>query len=633
VSRVLVIDANEADRRWTETSLSAEHSVHSARDRQHAQQLLESSAWDVVVLDPEGFASEGGTIMRRVRDLESPPEVVITLREARLQSVIETLRAGAFEFVPKPIDEVALHKALANAMQLKLLNDDKRRIDRSRRMERQRLAALVEERSAQMRRVFDNVPGLLYRMAVSSDGKRNFTFVSVNCRELLELPEEVLIGDAQRFDALVHPDDAARFRRERDLAESASRRFRFEGRFVLRSGRTRWLQVVARPTTQDTDCIWDGIITDVTERAELESQLLLADRLASVGNMAAAVAHEVNNPLAYVQSNLNELERELSTTPVAVEAKQLLAEAIEGVSRIENTVKDLRVFARSSTESQRPVRLTHVLDSSIRMANNEIRHRAQLETSYESAASVVADESNLGQLFLNLLISMAQTIPDGGAHAYKIRVRVWDCAEGHVGVELSDNGPGLPEDVVERAFDPIETQPLRSGLGLYICHRIVQSLGGGISATRLQQGTRFRITLPTGLTTPNVVPFPHRKKQRPRAARVLVVDDEELVVNALCRAMEGHELVSARSGREAIALLRTRGPFDLVLCDVMMPDLTGRDVYEAAREVGSEQNIVFVTGGAFTRSARAFLESVPNRQIQKPFSHDSVRSLLGDFDA
>jgi CheY-like chemotaxis protein len=111
---------------------------------------------------------------------------------------------------------------------------------------------------------------------------------------------------------------------------------------------------------------------------------------------------------------------------------------------------------------------------------------------------------------------------------------------------------------------------------------------------------------------------------------VLVVDDEELVVKAMCRALEGHIVVTATSGREAIEFLERGEPFDLVLCDVMMPDLMGADVYEAARRVGMERQIVFVTGGAFTAAARAFLDSVPNRRIEKPFSRDRVRSLLRD---
>jgi CheY-like chemotaxis protein len=114
---------------------------------------------------------------------------------------------------------------------------------------------------------------------------------------------------------------------------------------------------------------------------------------------------------------------------------------------------------------------------------------------------------------------------------------------------------------------------------------------------------------------------------------VLVVDDEELVVKAMARALEGHVVVSANSGRQAIDLLDRGEPFDLVLCDVMMPDLMGEDVYEAARRVGMERRIVFITGGAFTSAARAFLDSVPNRRIEKPFSRDRVRSLLFEADS
>lgn len=629
MARILIIDSDESATRIA-AILADEHFVERASDGHTARFLLSATEWDVVVLDPAVRGGDGPGLMRSIRELGHAPEVVVVTAQHPLDAVVQTLRAGAFEFVSKPFDDLLLSRAVANAAQLRRLRDDKRMLEQHRQKERAHLAALVDERTRQMQQVFANVPGLMYRMVVDSEGRRRFSFVSGGCEELLGLEREVLLADAYRFDALVHPEDAARFRRAREQAEREQSRFRFEGRFVLRSGRTRWLQCTAQPAVRvGGEVMWDGIVTDVTERNELQAQLLLADRLASVGSMAAAVAHEVYNPLAYVKSHLASLESRLEQSNVDQESLDLVREVIQGVDRIDTAVSDLRTFARSE-ENPRPVLLSQVIDASVRLASNEIRHRARLQLRYDADARVLADESTLGQLFLNLLIAVAQSIPEGEAPEYEITISTSARHDGWTVVEIADTGPGLPDEVLQHAFDPIESRrlSLRSGLGLYVCHRIVAGLGGQITASRrTPHGSRFAVTLPTG-PSGELIELPRRQISSDRIARVLVVDDEELVVKAMCRALEGHVVVSANSGREAIDLLVRGEPFDLVLCDVMMPDLMGEDVYEAARRVGMERRIVFITGGAFTSAARAFLDSVPNRRIEKPFSRDRVRSLL-----
>ena len=142
-------------------------------------------------------------------------------------------------------------------------------------------------------------------------------------------------------------------------------------------------------------------------------------------------------------------------------------------------------------------------------------------------------------------------------------------------------------------------------------------------------GNQVTITLPLAQDAVPLQPLPH-KPRKERKLRVLAVDDEALVLKAFGRALNGHEVLLASSGREAIELLRAGGPFDLILCDVMMPDLTGADVFSAVSKVhpGTESRIVFVTGGAFTSAAQKFLDSVPNRRIEKPFSVDMIQALL-----
>lgn len=636
MARVLIIEGEAGTRETLLTVLREEHEVQSAQDVRTGLFLLTAERWDVVVLDPTLEPPGHLQVAPYIHELPHRPEVIIAAEPAEMEKVAAMFRVGAFEFVAKPIDYPALRNTIANAAQLRTFRAEKRRIEERNRERRAQLEELVKERTQQMEQIFANVPGMVYRVVVHPDGFRWFSFVSSNCRELLELTQEQLAEDADLFDALIHPEDLERFEQTRDLAEKNRTRLRFEGRFTLPSGRLRWLQCVAQPTLLASDCVaWDGLLVDVTERMELQSQLLLSDRLATVGTMAASVAHEVNNPLFYISSNLEALGEQLQSRTDASELRGLVEEALDGVSRIENAMKDLRTFARSPEATIAPVSVTKVLDASVRLASNEIRHRAQLIRDYRGDAMVLGDESSIGQLFLNLLVVAAQSIPEGNAHSNELVVGVW--VEGReVNIEISDTSPGFLHQGLERAFDPFAdiSERMRYGMGLYVCQRIVNSLGGHIRAkSGPEAGNTFQIRLPTAMA---VEAPPKQRKLRlvhSRPVRVLIVDDEELVLKALMRTLEGHEVRAARSGRQAIEILEKEGAFDLVLCDVMMPDMNGEDVYNAASRVspGTQQRIVFVTGGAFTKDANNFLNRVPNRHIEKPFTKASIIDLIDDL--
>ncbi len=629
MARVLIIESEAETRDNFAAALSDEHVVQMAGDARTGLFLLTAERWDVIILDPELRSTERISVMAHVQEQEHRPEVIVAADPNEMAEVAETLRAGAFEFLEKPISAGELQKVVANAAQMRSFRAEKRALEKRNRERRRQLEALVQERTHQMEQIFANVPGMLFRVIVHPDGFRLFTFVSASCQELLGVPQERLTEEAEAFDALVHPDDAPRFEQARAMAEESRRRFRFEGRFLLPTGKVRWLQCVANPTPLPQLCVaWDGILVDVTERMELQSQLLLADRLATVGTMAAAMAHEVNNPLFYISANLEALGDQLRGQPAAAMVKEGLA----GVGRIENAMRDLRTFVRSPEDVIRPVSLTKVLDASVRLASNEIRHRARLVRQYQDDALVRGDESSIGQLFLNLLIVAAQSIPEGNADKNEVVASVW--VEGkEVNVEISDTSPGLPREALERAFDPFAdaSDRLRSGMGLYVCQRIATMLGGVITARSTPQGgNRFHVRLPVAEPTMTAASRPALRLVPSRNVRVLVVDDEELVLKAFVRTLEGHEVHCARSGREAIELLRTEEPYDLILCDVMMPDMNGEDVYNVAEDIrpGTRERFVFVTGGAFTKDANNFLNRVPNRHIEKPFSKASIRDLI-----
>jgi len=380
------------------------------------------------------------------------------------------------------------------------------------------------------------------------------------------------------------------------------------------------------------------------ERRRMQEQLMISDRMVSMGTLAAGVAHEINNPLACVMANLDLALKELAERGeregLAGELSEVLDElgdAREAVERIRHIVRDLKIFSRSEEDRTGPVDVERVMESTLRMASNEIRHRARLVTSYAKTAAVEASESRLGQVFLNLVINAAQAIDEGRAEDNEIRIKT-SRVRDRVVVEIADTGAGMSPEVLSRLFTPFfTTKPIGvgTGLGLSICHRIITGFGGSIEvASEPGKGTVFRIMLrPSrgGLEEVRAEAAPEPRAQR--RGRVLVVDDEPMVATAVQRTLHReHDVVAVGSATEALARIGAGERFDVILCDLMMPQMTGMDLHDELRRVAPEQvaRMIFLTGGAFTAGARAFLDQTPNLCLEKPFDTRQLRALIND---
>ncbi|MCP3136933.1 hybrid sensor histidine kinase/response regulator [Pyxidicoccus xibeiensis] len=394
-----------------------------------------------------------------------------------------------------------------------------------------------------------------------------------------------------------------------------------------------------------------SVARDVTESRRMEERLRLSDRMAGVGTLAAGVAHEINNPLAYVIGNqqfalerleplLQEADGEVAQVPV--EALRAIADALmdasEGAGRVRHVVRDLKTFSRGDEETTHPLDVRHVVESALAICHNEVRHRARVRRDFRDVPKVVANDARLGQVFLNLVVNAAQAIPDGQAEQHEIALSTYTDARGRAVVEVADTGSGIAPEHLERIFDPFfTTKPVGvgTGLGLSICHGIVHSLGGEMQVeSQVGKGTRFRVILPAA-GTPVEVPKPRPVEVLPpasRRARLLVLDDEPLVARGMARLLAGEcAAESTSSARDALARLSQGERFDLLLCDVMMPEMSGEAFFQRLAEVAPDQRerVVFITGGAFTPEARAFLERLPpGRCVQKPVASEVLRALV-----
>ncbi|HEY1692074.1 MAG TPA: ATP-binding protein [Polyangiaceae bacterium] len=384
-----------------------------------------------------------------------------------------------------------------------------------------------------------------------------------------------------------------------------------------------------------------------------------ADRVASMGTLAAGIAHEVNNPLGYTLANvgfaLEELQRlDGQLAPVDGEGEAELAsrlarartsvkavaaalqEARQGGDRVRLLVRDLKTFAGADEERRGPLDVRRVVEASINMAFSAIRLRARIVKDYQGSPRVEGNEARLGQVVLNLLLNAAEATPEGDPEHHEIRVVLRDEGADRCVIEVSDAGCGIPPEHHRRVFDPFFTTKAGGGvgLGLSICQAIVVAMGGTIAfESAPASGTTFRVNLKR-VVEEDAKPPPSSRRGAAladRRAKVLVIDDEPMMGRAVQRLLAGaHDVEAMTDPVAAVERLRAGARFDLILCDLMMPTLTGMDVHEEVVAIDAQQarRMVFMTGGAYTARAEAFLEGVTNTRLEKPLDRAALRAIV-----
>ena len=405
----------------------------------------------------------------------------------------------------------------------------------------------------------------------------------------------------------------------------------------------------------------DSILREQEWQA-MSNRLEEAEHLASLGRVAAAVGHEINNPLAFVVLNLDQTLsqlRALGNAPAATIAVQaapdsappsppedlstrlgdvtaMLETCQTGLERIRRTVGNLQRLSRSDEEIRGAIDVAKVLDQAIAMAWNQIRHRARFVTNLEKVPPVDGNAGALEQVFLNLLVNAVQAIPEGQAEQNEIRI-ITQARGGEVMVEIRDTGGGIAPDLHARIFEPFfTTKPtgVGTGLGLFISRQTVADHGGRIEIeSEIDKGTAFRVFLPASAqpVEPAVPAVPSVVASPAARGRVLVIDDEPAIGAAIRAALrEEHDVVVAHRAIDALGRLREGESFDLLLCDLVMPELGGPEVYAAIAERWPKltSRMVFMTGGAFTEATGDFIEKVRPHVFPKPFRLDELRALV-----
>jgi len=403
----------------------------------------------------------------------------------------------------------------------------------------------------------------------------------------------------------------------------------------------RTLLVTAIPTEEPGAAVL--LFEDQTEKRRLQEQLLQSEKMSAIGQLIAGVAHDLNNPLASVVGFSDLLGEAADVPPRLAEPLAVIRQEAERASAI---VRNLLSFARRQEGERQLQSIRPILESTHQLLRNQLMS-AHIELSLEfepGLPQVEVHANQIKQVFLNIINNSAQAIESTRARESEGRIEiVTKCEPDGLSVNISDNGPGIPEDIAQRVFEPFfstKSEGEGTGLGLSICLGIVKEHGGNIrvdpGGAGSGRGATFSVELPTGIRSElsrsdhsvSANPAPPERLER---LRVLVVDDEPHILHYMQATLEswGHEVAVARDGSQALkrALMQ---PFDLIICDLRMPRLGGREMFQTLARMHPTvaDRIIFATGDTVRGDTLQFLEELGRPFLQKPFKLDALRRVL-----
>lgn len=377
------------------------------------------------------------------------------------------------------------------------------------------------------------------------------------------------------------------------------------------------------------------------ELASTQEELFVAERQVALEQLAAGIGHEINNPLASVGGNLEFLRDTFAGCKELEEEVEAVHEALDGVRRIRQIVCDLTVSALKNDSDKVYCNPADAIGVAIRLVAPEYRSKVGFSVDLCCESWVRIDESGLVQVLLNLFTNAAQSVEATNKSGSPVEIRCW-LTGGQMRIDVTDCGTGIDQQIAHRIFDPLFTTKevgVGTGLGLYVSKSIIKSSGGELLLSESDsEGTTMSILLhlasphDTQLTS-QLVPGGTDDLEEPddlSRVRVYLIDDDAMVTRAMQRMARGLNFSVETDSEIALEHLLAGHHYDLILCDLMMPKMTGMELYRQCESQipGLCENFVFITGGAVTGDAQDFVESPGIRVLAKPLSLSTLRKAV-----
>ncbi len=590
--------------------------VTTAPSLTDALQLLNQHYYDIVITDYYLQDGHGSEIMKFCKEFCPKTRVIVMTGNASLETAVEAIRNGAFDYVIKPFDFDLLFHSIKRALEhINILEEIA--------LARERYRALIE----------DLHEGYLVLKEDFRPG-----FVNAKMAQILNCKiNEIIEHEIWDF---IDASSQKILREKLEFLDKAPGAFFLE-EVIFRDCKGNTVPAEVRITNTIGDYLGKGIIMicrEITERDMLWKRLVRSERLATMGEMVAGVAHELNNKLTPILG-FGEILAQSHDLP-----QETYEKCVTGINTAATSAKkiveSLLLFSRQEKPAMLPCDLNKIVRNAVNLAESWISGSdifLCLDLP-DDPVQVKVDAHQIEQVITNI-IKNAIEASSGGQGRISISTRL-DPVKRQASVTIEDNGPGIPEEFLDKIFEPFfstKSKQKGTGLGLSICHGIIKEHGGTIAVSSRPGLTRFSITLPVANAVEehpdepsSQLQFDFKGKTRPR---LLVVDDEFEISELLTEVFsDTFETEQAANGMEALEMIRQKR-FDVIISDVKMPKLGGIDFYrELEKEAeGYCSRIIFTTGIASDLKTQQFLKSRGLPFLQKPFKLKELISAVNDI--
>jgi signal transduction histidine kinase len=655
-ARVLVVDDDDHNLLAIRTVLEDLAEVEVASSGDEALRHLLKGEFAVILLDvymPGMDGYETAQIIRGRDQTKRIPIVFLSAVNKEKEHLMRGYSMGAVDYVFKPVEPVVLRSKVAVFVDLFLMTQEIQRkaaqeqklLDANLRANAERLRVEQELRLAEQRQaaIIASLPIVLY---LESDGPapRVPQFVGGNFTAVTGFPFDAVEAQPTLWADRLHPED-----RERALSAIRDRRstgaMAIEYRWQCADGHYKHFldQAVLLRAGDGNAAQYAGTLLDVSDRKELENQLLEARKMDAIGKLTGGIAHDFNNLLAAVLGGLGLIERRL---PLEEEHRKIIAMTRRAAEQGSELVKRLLAFARRQTLQPDAIDIGRLSATVTDLLAHTLGGLVQLEwRSKPQIWCAYADSTQLELALMNLIINARDAMPKGGTIAVTARNEAAGAANplglpagDYVVLAVSDDGSGIPAAILEQVTEPFFTTKAvgkGTGLGLSMVYGFAHQSGGAIDIDSQEGvGTKVEIWLPRAPAAKAAREDPPAAEPDPASAagplRILLVDDHDAVRETTAGMLSdlGHQVETASDGPGLLRKLSAApADYDLIITDYAMPLLSGADVLKQAREIRPGMPGIIISGYADSRSiARPATESVV---LTKPFTLDQMKRAIG----
>lgn len=624
LKRVLVVDDEQLILKIISDILTKEgYDVLVANNCEKAADLLKTTSFDVVLSDIKMPLKSGIDLLEEIKNKDPNIPVILMTGFASLETAVEAVQNGAFDYLIKPLDYGKLKSVIEHAADRYELYRENTRLLRDLKELNTNLEKKVRERNREL----ENTLNSTIESIITTD--RDLVIVSSNPKTAEIFGKECRgeklswLFQGINFDTII-PKILS------DTSYSTKHEIRYEGKF---------LEVSLSPLRDFESGEIFGVIAtteDITEKKKLEAQLIHSAKMSGVGQLAAGVAHEFNNILSGIIGYTS-----LALTRGDIESIKKDLRIIERASdRAVEIVNKLLSFSRQKGEKFTVSQIENVIDDALGLVEHTFETEGiRILRSYENVPPIRLNLGELQQVFLNLAINSKHAMPGGGAIAISTKL-----ADDFIRIDFSDTGVGIPPENLSRIFEPFFTTKTGdgpkagTGLGLSVIYAIIERHGGRIEvSSEPNKGTTFTIFLPNVQSVARTPEPDTPQRQNPsgkvielrRKGNVLIVDDEEFIRDIVkeCLTSTGHNVLTAESGEEALGLMK-QNHFDIMFLDFSMPSKDGLELLREIRAIDRNANVVIISARPEEQLPGELSDEGSYNIIKKPFSVDQIQNAV-----